>query len=264
MEPLRPLASEDEEIAFVKEGLNRADFWVTSGHFDIPAKYHVKSAQPSFEMVRLPELWFRAFHPDIVYARQTSTGALTTSHYNSAIAAWCYKHQVEKKKTLELFNADIFAKLGYFSRWDQEVLTMKERFAGCDVDFAEFFLSVKRRGAFMHSVNHPKAFALVEVAKRIALQMGAPRSILNHHFEIGDALLGAAWPLYDEIAKFYSLEGDGYKFLISQKYYVGLPEYVDFCFDAYRKQGIAPSDLSLFTDETALDRVLAPHVGAMS
>src|SRR5262249_2005605 len=150
--------------------------------------------------IDVPFLHFDAFHPDLCYLRRKSTGRLLAPHYNSRIVFWAYMNSVDPSRVPALFCESVFERLGYMNRWHGTVAWLRGEFAKCDIDFARYFLPVKRMGAFMHSSNHPKIDAITALAKVVSLRLGRSEDIMDTDIGLTDALAGTnLWPIYPPI-----------------------------------------------------------------
>ena len=215
-------------------------------------------------LIKIARIHFAAFHPDLCYARDKKTGELVVPHYNSAIAAWAYTRNLSEEKTISLFCDNAYNDLGYYSAYQRDTHILKNSFMRGDLDFSEFFLSVKRLGLFMHSSNHPKIEAILKQALMIAEKIGLKRSNLGQEIGIPDGLNVFIWPVYPEIADRLALPHGSYNWRIHNKSYLGLAEYLRYCFATYRALGIGPDDLQPLypngTDQALYDR----HLGALA
>jgi hypothetical protein len=241
--------------------LEGVDVWVSSDHFDLPEQHHGASGLSRLPRVlRVPQINFAAFQPDICYAVARDSGQLTHHHYNSAIAAWAYNHDVTPQDAQGLYTTTVFRDLGYLSLWEPSVAALRHSFAQSDLapDFDTFFLHVQRGGNFMHSINHPKLAVLARLAKIVALHLGCDATVLTAPAEADDFLAQSSWPMYPEIARSLSLPGGGYQWKINAGTRVeGLRAFIDFSYAAYQAQGIAARDLVMLNRDDALyDRVL--------
>lgn len=239
--------------------LEHADVWVSLRELEWAQNFGFK-ARPCLKFLRVPSIDFRAFHPDLCYARSVVDGRFTTDNYNSAIAVWAYNNGLEAKDTAKLFNRDTYFRLGYFHLWDYSLQELRTAFNTCGLDFSRYMLAVKRNGLFMHSINHPTVYAIGELAKSLALKMGAPSSLLQRDLKLGDSLIsGAVWPVYPEIADHYSLPGGSYDWKVRGLWRQGLDAYLDHAFQAYESQQIPRNGLEILNrDEALLTQVLGP------
>lgn len=206
--------------------------------------------------VRIPGLYFSAFHPDIVATHAPRAGQRFA--YNSAICAWAYNKGLEPRDALRLYNKRTFAALGYFDQWETSVSTMRSAFDGAGLDFDRFYLAVKREGAFMYTVNHPKGSMLTWLAKIVALELGADASVWRKDIVFADALARVEiWPVYPDVANELALPGS-YTWMVDRGHVIdGLSQYVEYSYAKYAAAGIAPGALQMVgVDWAGYDAIL--------
>lgn len=211
-------------------------------------------------ILEIPHINFYAFHPDLFYAFR-APGVVTDMAYNSGIVAWGYRNRVEPDDVRRLFNCETFAGLGYLSCWDASVGPLHRVFTHCGLDFATFFMNVKRQGIFMHTVNHPRMETVIAFAKCIAMRLGAGPEIWERRLEIADAFASCQWPVYPEIGRYLAVPGE-YDW-VEDGAHLDLPQFIGKSFDHYRAAGIDPSALELNALPQTLalfDRVLCERV----
>lgn len=255
------LNSKEEIEQFVDSFLRGSQCWVTMDTLGLETTHSDLLANSGLRVITHPFIDFASFHPDLAYAYDASTGKYTRWHYNSAICVWCYANSIDPADVTKLFSRDVFEELGYFSRWDLDVQYLEARFTAYGMDFPSFFLNIKRKGLFMHSANHPKAFVLARLAQMIALKIGADHGILGKSIEIDDGLKDFVWPLYPEIGDYYALEG-GYQWRCENQVFEGVDEYVDFAYRSYAEQEIQPRNIRILgRDLDAYNAMLAPRLG---
>jgi hypothetical protein len=149
---------------------------------------------------------------------------------------------------VRLFNRKTYAALGYFNRWPTSVAAMKESFDSAGLDFNRFYLGVKREGAFMHTVNHPKPPALVRLSKMLAIQAGADASVWNKEFHVNDGLGRVeSWPVYPEVAHELGLPGSQSWLLNRGQTVEGFRAYVEYAYAAYAAKDVQPGQLEILT-----------------
>ncbi len=68
--------------------ISTASIWITSDYFELAKKY-------SLHLIKIPGIYFSAYHPDLCYAIKKSSKELTSIHYNSKIAAWAYNNNIK-------------------------------------------------------------------------------------------------------------------------------------------------------------------------
>lgn len=165
-------------------------------------------------IVLFPTIVFPAFHPDMVYAgRVEDLSALKLARsplgqYHSAIALCAHRLGLTAPQAARLFRADVFARLGYLDQWEPSV--RETLAAGATVRFGleREMNRWSRRGAFMHVINHPKAFVIGDIARRLLSESGfAPEPVEIEDY-IGDELArDVVWPVYPPVAEVYGLTG---------------------------------------------------------
>ncbi len=244
---LRAMLSEHEVIAFTPPGkADERDAW----YAELPTKSDVilvnnsvfkgtarPLLEPSLDKIqRYPMSQFAAFHPDCCYVGVKATKLLIFPAYNSAICVAGYVRGLTQAQVYDLFCADVFDKLGYFDGWDPSVAHMQAEFTECAMDFRPFYLKVKRLGAFMHSMNHPKAETLITLARFLALGFGASKEVLEMPVALSDGLAGLDWPLYPEIGEVYGLRGS-YSWKMAGEL-VDLRSFIARSFERYAELGL--------------------------
>lgn len=254
-----PDANDREEIDRFRSALRGAKSWITSGRLELCSDLGVK-------VLKIPELNFRAFHPDLRAATNVKTKLLVAGHYNSQIAVWAYHSGLSITDTIKLFNRRVFGALGYMDCWLEGVADLRARFSNAGMEsseFERFFLRVKRIGQFMHTSNHPRVEALVELARVIARRLGGHPGRTESDISIPDALTYAQWPVYPEIGDELGLHGN-YQWRFSSHDKVceidGLEAYIIFAHQCYADQGIRPADLASLPQMPKVDAILREQV----
>ncbi|HNC82430.1 MAG TPA: WcbI family polysaccharide biosynthesis putative acetyltransferase [Nitrospira sp.] len=217
---------------------------------------------PVNQFITLPSLYFNAFHPDIVAAKNKATGERLPLRYNSAICLWAYAHGLDPTRTVGLFNTGTFKALGYLDRWAGSVARMQAAFAAANLDFDRFFCAVKRDGVFMYTMNHPRISLLTWLAKLLALRLGRNETIWRKDIPISDALGRVEiWPVYPEVAHGLAVPGSYTWFVERGRLVESLPDYVAYTFERYASTGVAPQDIEMMgADPAHYDRVLGAAI----
>jgi hypothetical protein len=205
------------------------------------------------QFVKIPSLYFSAFHPDTVAAKLKSSGVRIRRPYHSAICLWAYSNRIEPADAVRLFSRKVFMPLGYFGRWEQSVARMKTAFGGCGLDFDRFYCAIKRDGIFMYTVNHPKVSLAIWLAKLLAIRIGHDQSVWRREILVSDALARVEiWPVYPEVAHELAVPGSYTWFVERAKVIEGLREYVEFAYANYSASGIKPDDVAVLGIDQAL------------
>lgn len=120
-----------------------------------------------------PGLAFGGFHPDMVYV-PTEDGMLPgpTQHYHSRIAIAGFLAGRDRDGTAALYNALVFGRLGYFEAYARERAMAGWHYAQDGIDIPPLIDRWRARGCFMHSANHPMAWAYKDVAVAMCHRIG--------------------------------------------------------------------------------------------
>jgi hypothetical protein len=233
----------DEHKPTFKKALSRTDYWVTITQPELLDEWNFYDVKA----IRVPGIMFRAFHPDIVYARSKKTDQLISNseHYNSLIVLWCWMNGFSVGETKSAFNEQLMHKLGYMDIWDASWELIKDAFSRTDIDFRRFFIQIKRMGLFMHSINHPIQPALSAIAQQVA-EIICPRCGGNDPVicnTLNDPLRHSIWPLYPPIADSMSLYGS-YSWRLADKHYPDLASFIEHSYSIYAAEGIHPEDVA--------------------
>jgi len=198
----------------------------------------IKEQFPGLQVVRIPTIVFPAFHPDIIYAVDAKQRRIQclNADYHSALCLWGWKNKCSPELTASLFSERTFYELGYLHIWDNSCAALQTRFKDARLDFSTFWRRVKRLGAFMYSSNHPKVEVVCEVAKQIAVKLGASESIYDEpiHELLTETLDAIRWPIYPPIAQQLGLKGS-FQWKIRKDKYLSLDQYVHAAFDSYER-----------------------------
>lgn len=152
-----------------------------------------------------PWILFRGFHPDCTYLFHKGApipGA--AGPLQSAIALAGRLEGLPQARTLKLYNAYVYARLGYFDAHAAALALMREEWTALGLD-ASLWLTPQAR-PFMHTVNHPVPAVLEDVARQLLAGAGFP--VADPAALPPDRLVGGGtWPVYPEIAERLGLEG---------------------------------------------------------
>ncbi len=256
---------EPQELA---ELLPDADVWVSS--------YHPSEARPILdrlgsraELVSVPLLLFTGFHPDIVHVvledgREVESAA---GGYSSAIVAWGWMNGLDEREIVARFTPETFAALGYLDAWSGAVRLARYVFDEANADFDSWFLPLAARGGmFMLTDNHPRIDALVQLARQVALRLGAPADLVAYPWEtvIPDGLLATStvWPLYPHIANHLDQPG-AYVWRCVNGELIDLETFVSRSLALYRQVDPATASVSRFSNDDRIAAALARDPGGV-
>jgi len=187
--------------------------------------YLVSSMQESFleiflnkysdrvrHIVRIPEIYFPAFHPDQTYVQDRQDLVLKSpiGDYHSKIILFSFLQKLTEEECIRLFNSKTFENVGYFQAWESSVKELVRRFGSSDLDIEimEKFLSGNQ--VFMNSFNHPNAGIINALTDAILSKLhpeGAHDRIgqvPRHDYLYGPGLV---YPVFPEIADLFGEDG---------------------------------------------------------
>lgn len=209
------------------------DFLFHSGPLSlVPATVHSRT-------LTFPELYFDAFHPDVVYAWH-SDGSLVegaTGPYNSAVALWAWRRGLSISATIGLFNERVFEALGYHNRWNSALARLQSDFASHKhLDSRSFVQPLRRSGCFMHTVNHPSVSAISRMARLLAEQLTPSTPVDSVPLEslMIDSLLNASFvcAVYPSVANALGFAGD-FRWKKEDHSVIDLEDFVEDSFSKY-------------------------------
>ena len=257
--PIAWLGTEPEGL---RDLLTVADAWVSSLHRAQSQELLGEIGRPDLPLYTVPVVWFPAFHPDVVHVVDPRGGELESAvgPYNSAIVVWGWKHGLDAEQILARFDLAVFRDLGYSGWFAGHVDRLRTSFDDTDVDFAEWYLPLARRGTFMLTDNHPRVDALVQMARPVARRLGADPVLVASDWEqvIVDGLQSTSvvWPLYPGVADSLGLAG-AYVWRRVDGELVGLERFVGESLDRYA--ALAPDTVEVlrFEHDPRYDDVLS-------
>ena len=261
-----PIPVFDSSVESLDHHLKVADFWLVSSQKLMVSDEFEKSDK--IQIIPFPELSFRAFHPDQIYA--FSDGGLVqspTGPYNSAIALWAWRHQLSVLETTSLFTSDIFEDLGYHNTWQGAVERLQRDFSAFpNLNFREFLDPLQRSGVFMHTFNHPGVAAIAQMARLLArlINPSIDHSRVPIEPMLLDGLLAAAeaWSVYPSIANSLGFTGS-FHWKLKDHSVIGLEEFVSQSFDMYEAQQLIEFRCQQ-VDQPLYDQVLLPHMSVQT
>ena len=197
-------------------------------------------------IVLIPQISFAAFHPDCIYVGENGSAPPVFSPlgaYHSALAVFAFRAGLSMEEANALFDHKVFEALGYYDFWNEAshelISSNKERF---DCDLNAELLGWCRRGVFMYSVNHPKPFVLIDVAKLLLSRAGLQIPDIDVEYYMIDDFVGQTqpiFPVYTPIGVHFGVKGS-YTFRITTvrdprntAEYLTLPQFISSCYKKY-------------------------------
>jgi hypothetical protein len=227
-------------------------------------RVQIKSIKPNLEIHFWPQIFFPAFHPDIVmfFAKGIPIKCME-SVYNSPIALWSWTHKIPIDRAIKLFNENTLNDLGYLNCWQNSVNQLKKDIEECDLDFDLFFNAVKRQGVFMHSHNHAKLSPIIHLSRQLACKLGASVNFVNEPIEdfLEDPLIfDNVWPVYPAIADALGVQGC-FRWKTRTKKCTSLQDYLEISYRDYDQQSHLLTDHSVMPFSSHLDSTLKTEIG---
>jgi hypothetical protein len=203
-----------ESFAETNGGLFKTlSFWVTSySDLEIKKVLETVNANSKMEVIKIPQIYFDAYHPDLTYIIGKS-GIVESPlvHYHSKIIFGCFLNRINIGSVKGYFKKDIYKKLGYLDYWDESIKRMKTDFIQSDLDYYDFVNKVDMNRVFMHSVNHPATGVLAAIAalicKKIGLKQKYDSQALTYIAKDEIFEYGPVWPIYPDIANNFGQSG---------------------------------------------------------
>ena len=150
------------------------------------------------DAVAYPALTFYGFHPDFVYLGDSFKGIAANFHSFIVLAAFALGIQAERVP--KLFNAYLFARLGYFDQFEAWKRTLVGHASELGYDVSEDFGRWMQQGAFMHIPLHPAVRVVASIAAKAFALTGLGNGSLPG--SIRDPFAdGASLPVFPELAQ---------------------------------------------------------------
>nr|WP_321454985.1 GSCFA domain-containing protein [uncultured Cohaesibacter sp.] len=154
---------------------------------------------------------FAGFQPDCVYLGQKKAinRSSPVGDYNSSIAVYAYLNGASVQETLQLYNEKTYRKLGFFDVWEANKTSLIARNKALGIDLTDLFDTWIKGGLFMHTVNHPYAHVLSDIARLILDKANIEHKDFNPtKFLTDNGANDIVWPVYPEIGEALGLEGE--------------------------------------------------------
>jgi hypothetical protein len=160
----------------------------------------------------VPKIYFAGFHPDSAHV-SIDGRALDgpAGGYQSRIAVIGHLAGFSVADTVALYNKLVFSRLGYLRAYAEQSVLMSEQCAAHGIDGGRLQLRWVKRGCFMYTVNHPKMFVLLDLARvACALLDITPEQTAVVAEHLPDHLaLGPMHPVFPDIAAAAGVAPDG-------------------------------------------------------
>ena len=214
--------------------ITSADESITNAITD---RFHPQLSQ----VVRIPEIYFPAFHPDQTYLQLADKRIIKSpiGDYHSRISIYCFLQGFSEEDCLMHFSEDTFQKIGYFDLWSSSILELQRRIEISDLgsECCSKFLSGHE--VFMNSFNHPNLDVVRELVSCITkkLELVPSETLQEIDYDDHDYLYGPGliFPVFPEVAQIFGEDGD-YSFYAEDKNIYNLKEFIDHSYKIYAKR----------------------------
>ncbi|WP_196486720.1 WcbI family polysaccharide biosynthesis putative acetyltransferase [Burkholderia thailandensis] len=177
---------------------------------------------------------FRAYHPDLQNVFHDGKSVKTPlDDYHSTIVFAAYKLGCTIGQARALFNEAIYDALQYFSLWDIERKLFLDMYAEYGWDLSSELSRWTRGSAFMHTMNHPKAHALYDVALMVARKVAGDRVVESGIVPHDTLVQAPVYPIYPELAERFGAGRGSYLFKGMNYQLLTLDAFIEGSFDAY-------------------------------
>jgi hypothetical protein len=165
-------------------------------------------------IVTFPPMFFYGFHPDLVYARVNGRilqGPL--QDYHSSIVLWGFVNGLTPDRIVSLFRRSTYEVLGFFGMFEESVTHYLDLARAEGFEMHPHLAGWLRRGAFMHTVNHPKSYVLRDVAWELLNRFDAKAAAEAAGRDVSDLMPdflanAANFPVYPELGLRLGVRGD--------------------------------------------------------
>lgn len=204
-------------------------------------------------LLPVPSIFFDAFHPDAVYAKKNNSWIRNglDGDWQSGLLIWCYKNGSSISQYLELMeDSYTLESLGYKEHWASSCKFLENEFKARNFDFNQWISSVRRRDTFMWGINHPKLFAVAELAKQILAKINVKAKVDSEELilTLTDPLENIIWPVHSVIANHLGVTKTD---LFRQgNTIVNLEDFAIRTMDSWKRKHILPDEIVLVGGRT--------------
>ena len=118
----------------------------------------------------IPNVVFSGFHPDCIHnisvrdKNSFSCSPVSKNAYHSKIVVNSFLRGLDEEECYSLFNPHFFSLMRYDQFYNNSVVVLSDLLKSCGLN-AEYLLNKwLDNGCFMHTVNHPKSYVLIDIA----------------------------------------------------------------------------------------------------
>jgi len=155
---------------------------------------------------RIPKLGFSGFHPDALTMMDPALRGTVLGAYHSALIAGAYVAGVPRGQVADLFNAYIYARLGYFDEYAKARAFLSGQLIKLGFEADPLFAAWERIGQFMYTPNHPRIETIWAFATAVCRKHGID-SVATRELPLDELSDNVRWPVYPEIGRRLGVEG---------------------------------------------------------
>ncbi len=157
----------------------------------------------------MPTVVFPGFYPDLTYI-PTENGLLSGVHsdFHSRLAVAAFLLGLPAERTLGLYNAAVFAALGYIDVFPASRAALQEHLSDCGFNPRMVEEWLRDIGPFMYMANHPHVRVLTTLCHDLYVRLGMiPPSTPVPHVAKDHLSESFTWPIYSALAKRLGIHG---------------------------------------------------------
>jgi hypothetical protein len=253
----------DQELLALLPGFDLIISQISDWDEHVPLRISLLRAQ-GLPVFYLPGLVFAGFHPDLTYIRGPN-GFIhgVEADYHSIIVAAAYALGLPDWRVPELFNALVFAELGYFEVFEASKAALFENFAQEGIDLKPHFdVWLREAAQFMYTLNHPHILVLATLCRIALAHAGHVDLAVPLPDGIDNALAAHfVWPTYPVLARRIGVPGSttflrrSLGLTPGQSRDLSLADYVAACYRIY--DGFPTDLIAAGAVKTACERLKA-------
>jgi hypothetical protein len=199
-------------------------------------------------LVRFPSIVFTGFQPDCTYVLRRDQSQIhhPTMVMNSALVAACFMLGMPEERVAQLFNAYVFAKIGYFDAYTQSRAALIDSYARAGFDLNLHWEGWLQGGPFMYTINHPAVRVIATIITIITASVGIIDPATPAPTASDYLATNLIWPVYPEIAERIGVLGS---LSFSRSLHglppgapreIDLPTFIEESYATYRAEGSTP------------------------
>jgi Polysaccharide biosynthesis enzyme WcbI len=150
----------------------------------------------------IPSIVFTGFHPDCAYVDRDKVPIHSpVGPLNSALVAACFLCDIPLDEVPSWFTHSGFDKIGYLAEFERAKRFLLDQARALEFDLSEVFDEwMRRREAFMYTLNHPAVYVLYDVC-RIALAKEGLTGSAEQPLPPDGLAKSIWWPVYNVVAE---------------------------------------------------------------